>query len=58
MANKWHNLERRTLRKDQLAASLTLHILETLGVIRQLLILLRNYVAVAQIKDEQINMLD
>jgi hypothetical protein len=42
MTYKCHNLKMRTFMKDQSAASLTVHILETLGVIRQLLILLRN----------------
>jgi hypothetical protein len=41
-AKQCHNLEMRTLMEDQSAASLILHILETLGVIRQLLILLGN----------------
>jgi hypothetical protein len=43
--------------KDQSAALITVNILETLGVIRQLLTSLRNLVGVVQIKDDQINTL-
>jgi hypothetical protein len=43
--------------KDQSAASITACILETLGVIRQLLTSLQNSVGVVQIKDDQINTL-
>ena len=55
--NKCHDLEMMTLMKDQSAFSLGLHVLETLGVIRQLVILLQNQMGVVQIKDQLINKL-
>ena len=57
VTNKCHALEIRTLMKDQSATSLNLHVSETLGVIRQLLILLQNQMGVVRIKDELINRL-
>jgi hypothetical protein len=43
--------------KDQSATLITVYILETLGVIRQLLTSLQNLVGVVQITDDQINTL-
>ena len=50
VTNKCHALGVVTLMKDQSATSLNLHVLETLGVIRQLLILLQNQMGVVRIK--------
>ena len=58
VTNKCHVLGIMTLMKDQSATSLNLHVLETLGVIRQLLILLQNQMGVVRIKDKLINRLD
>ena len=57
VTNKCHALEMTTLMKEELATSLNLHVLETSGVIPQLLILLQNQVGVVRIKDELINRL-
>ena len=57
VTNKCHTLEMMTLMKAQSAPSFDLHILETLGVICQSLILLQNQMGVVRIKDELINML-
>ena len=58
VTHKCHALEMTTLMKEELATSLNLHVLETLGVIRQLLILLQNQMGVVRIKDKLINRLD
>ena len=57
VTNKCHALEMMTLMKAQSAPSFDLHILETVRVIRQLLILLQNQMGVVRIKDELINRL-
>ena len=57
VTNKCHALEMMTLMKAQSATSFDLHILETLGVIRQLLIFSQNQMGVVKIKDELINRL-